>query len=637
MSVHAEAPELLEQKRHRFGRRFVRRPLTVLSLAWLLGVVAAALLASELAPFQPTETDYTAILSGPSGSHLLGTDALGRDILSRALYGGRITLQGVGEALAVFLLSGSALGLVAGYSGGWIETAITRVADVVFSIPLIITLLVVYGVYPGSQDAVMVAFGILAAPSLLRVVRAATLATKQELFIDAARVAGLSAPRILMRHVLPRIAGTIIVQATVFASIALLVQCGLTFLGLGVHPPNPSWGGLIGDASTVMSRQPWMLVPSGGLVILTIVAFNLLGASVRSTAVGAWSRPRLSPRRRPVEGASAALPADPDALLSVRGLAVAVEDGDGEAGVVDDVSFDVYPGETLGVMGESGCGKTMTMLAILGVLPAGVRVTAGTCALAGTDLLRLPERRLAGIRGRALAYVSQEPMVSLDPMFAVGTQVAEAVRAHTGAGRKEARRRAVELLRQVRLPDPERVYTRFPHQLSGGMAQRVAIAFALAGDPQLLIADEPTTALDVTVQAEILQLLRTLQRERGMSVLLVTHDWGVVADSCSRAVVMYAGQIVESAEVAELFHRPRHPYTRALLAASPHALHSTERLPTIPGGVPAPREWSDGCRFAPRCTHARSDCRRGVVPLDGDGGRSSRCLYTNELLAGEPA
>jgi peptide/nickel transport system permease protein len=306
----------------------------------------------------------------------------------------------------------------------------------------------------------------------------------------------------------------------------------------------------------------------------------------------------------------------------------------GTARVVDDVSFDVGEGEAVGIVGESGCGKTVTMSAILGLLPGNGRIDEGHIWFSGRDLARLSEAELRRARGREIALVSQEPMIGLDPAFRVGWQLQEAVRLHLGLPRGEARARAVQLLASVHLPGPETVARRYPHELSGGMAQRVAIARALAGEPKLLIADEPTTALDVTVQAEILELLRELQASRKMAVLIVTHDWGVVADICDRVVVMYAGQVVERSELTEMFRAPLHPYSKALLASNPHHAPNTDRLPTIPGTVPQPGSWPTGCRFHPRCNYATPTCASGTIPLEEPAqGHETRCIHHGQLAA----
>jgi peptide/nickel transport system permease protein len=294
------------------------------------------------------------------------------------------------------------------------------------------------------------------------------------------------------------------------------------------------------------------------------------------------------------------------------------------------VSFALRPGAVLGLVGESGCGKTMTARALLGLLPEGVAVTGGSVWFADRDLAALPERQLRAIRGREIALISQEPMVALDPVFSIGYQLTQPIRRFRGVGRAQARRIAAELLGQVGIVDARRILRSYPHQLSGGMAQRVCIALALTGSPRLLIADEPTTALDVTVQAEILSLLRSLVQARGLSVILVSHDLGVIADLCDEVAVMYAGQVVESGTVTNVLGRPTHPYTAALLGANPHVadgLPVPERLPSIPGTVPAPADWPAGCRFAGRCSLATDACAQPVPATRAHGSGTVRCVH----------
>lgn len=302
-------------------------------------------------------------------------------------------------------------------------------------------------------------------------------------------------------------------------------------------------------------------------------------------------------------------------LLDVAGLSTQFLDEDGVVRAVDAVSFGIAPGETLGLVGESGCGKSVTALSVMRLLPRTARVAAGSVRFDGQDLLTLSEAEMRAIRGNRIAMIFQEPMTSLNPVHRIGTQIAETVRIHQGLGRAAALARAVEMLRLVRIPDPERRARDHPHQFSGGMRQRAMIAMALACSPTLLIADEPTTALDVTIQAQILRLMLELKERIGAAILLITHDLGVVAETCQRVIVMYAGRIVEEAPVLELFDHPAHPYTRGLMTSIPHgAGRRRRRLPEIPGVVPSLRNQIIGCAFAPRCPLAVDSCRQTMPP-----------------------
>jgi len=619
-----------------FIRRLARRPLAVGSLAFLAIVALAAVLAPLVAPYAPNSLDLLHVLQGPSWAHPLGTDNLGRDMLSRVIYGGRVTLVGTAIGVGVALVVGVSAGLAAGYTGGRSDWIVTRLADMALAIPAIMILLVVLSVFGRDETIAMVSFGLIISPVVMRVIRGATLTVRDELFVDAARVSGLTGPQVIVRHILPRISGVVIVQASLLAASAVLVETGLGFLGLGVPPPTATWGGLVATASTYVQVQPWLLVPSGLIVALTVLAFGLLGDAVRDAATENWLGGPTQPHARPSLRTELHAPAPRTKeaseahLLSVEDLVVAFP---GPRRVVDGVSFDVKPGETLGLVGESGCGKSMTALALLRLLPGGGSVESGHCWLAGRDLIELSDADSRRVRGSEIGLVSQNAIASLDPVFTVGSQLGELVRLQQPhASRAEVRRRVLGLLEMVRLQNPAKLVQRYPHELSGGMAQRVAIAAALVGQPQLLIADEPTTALDVTVQAEILALLRSLQRQTRMAILLITHDWGIVADMCERAVVMYAGQVVEVASVDDLFHQPLHPYAEGLLLSNPRLGRARRHLAAIPGSVPPPEGWPAGCRFHPRCKYATAECQLTRIPLLEDpSGRLSRCIHSDRL------
>jgi peptide/nickel transport system permease protein len=322
-------------------------------------------------------------------------------------------------------------------------------------------------------------------------------------------------------------------------------------------------------------------------------------------------------------------------LLAVRDLRVTVPGAGGGTVLVSGLSFDLFPGRTLGLVGESGCGKSVTARALLGVAPPGGRIE-GSIRLRGldTELAGARETQWQLVRGRRIAFVGQEPMSGLDPAQTVGAALSEVIRRYSGCGRKQAAQRAVALLRRVRLDDPGRVAKLYPHQVSGGMAQRVTIARALAGDPEIIVADEPTTALDVTIQAEILALLRSLQLTSEIAVLLVTHDWGVVAGLADDVLVMYAGQAVERAAADEVFSAPRHPYTEALLRSDPHATVPGRALPVIAGTVPPPGQWPAGCRFAGRCQYVTAECTAAEPALaEALPGHDARCIHADLLAA----
>jgi peptide/nickel transport system permease protein len=618
----------------RLLREYLRRPIATVAAIFLIVVILAVCFAGVVAPHPPLEQDLNHTLSGPSGQHLLGTDRLGRDVLSRLLYGGRVSLEGTGEALGVALVLGVVLGLLAGYVGRLTDTLISRLTELVMAVPGIVVLLMVYSTTDNSASAGMIALGLLSVPAILRVTRTAARSVRQEVFVSAAEVMGQGRLRIVFRHVLPNIWGPIIVNAAILGATVLAIQGGLNFINFGLDPPNPSWGSMVADAQQVLSTDSWLIVPSGLTLALVIMSLILVSDGLRD-AIAATRGRSTAPRRdaqagiEPVRSAASAAPPDPAAALSVRGLSVAFAGLE----VVRDVSFDVLDGQTLGIVGESGCGKTVTVSGVLGALGPTAAV-GGSIVFDGVELTTAGRRDWARIRGKGMAYVSQDPMVALDPSFSVGSQLGELVGRHDGVKGAARRRRVLELLEQVGLPNPEDVVKRFPHQLSGGMAQRVSIACALAGRPRVLIADEPTTALDVTIQGEILSLLRELQEQEGMAIVLITHDLGVVADLCDQVAVMYAGEVVELADAGSIFAAPAHPYTRALLAANPILAAHGEPLRAIPGTVPPPAAWPNGCHFAARCPFATAACEVPVelVGLAGDAGHEARCVRVDELV-----
>ena len=562
-----------------FVRRLLSRPLAVVALLWLVLLLVLSVGAPVFAPLDPLEQDLLALKQLPSAEHWLGTDALGRDVFSRMVHGVSLTIAGVIEAVVMASLLGLSLGVSAGYFGGLWDRCVQQYVSLVQSLPTMLIMLAVLAVFGQAMLPAMVTLGVMGSAGVSRVLRSVTLAVREELYIAAARISGLSDAHIILRHVLPRIAGPVIVQMSLFAAIAVIVQTGISFLGLGVAPPAPTWGSMIFEASASLNDFPWLLVPSGGVVALTVLSFGLLGDSLRDASTESWSRPAV---RQSVKARQAIQPKDlPEGcLLSLRDVTIVTGTGSATRTLVQGVNLDLKQGETLGIVGESGSGKTLTSLSLMGLLPPGVHVSTGTAVINGEVIDLSNEKRLTQLRGATVGMIFQEPMAALDPCFTIGHQLAEVIRLQ-GLGATQVQAKVMELLEQVKIPNPQDVAKRYPHQISGGMAQRVGIARALASEPRILLADEPTTALDVTVQAEILALLRSLSQSRQMAVVLVTHDWGVVADICDRAMVLRHGQVLESATVVDLFHRPQHPYTQALLAANPHSAKPGDVLPTV--------------------------------------------------------
>jgi peptide/nickel transport system permease protein len=551
-------------------RRLVRNPLGAISIVILLGIVALGLLAPVISPHDPNASSLTHV-NAPVGTegYPLGADASGRDILSRLLASINVAISSAAVGTGIAVALGTVAGLVAGYRGKRIDGAMLWVFNLIMTFPAVVLLIVLFPVTGGSYLVTMAIFGVLLAPGIFRLVRNVVVGVRHELYVDAARVSGLSDWRILSRHILYVVRGPVIIAAAFIAGACIDIQAGLAFLGLG-SKATPSWGGMIASGFTNFYSAPLQFVWPSLMLGITTTALVLLGNAYRDALESSTSRSR---RRRPARGVSA--PAvetrarddrDSSALLDVRNLTVAYERPDGSTGtVVDGVSFRIGKGEILGLVGESGSGKTQTAFSVLGLLPPTASLAVDGIWLDGDEISGLSERAMQRIRGRGMAYVPQEPMSNLDPCFTVGHQLVQGIRAGEHMPRRMAKERALELLSRVGIVDPARVFRSYPHEISGGMAQRVLIAGAISAKPKLLIADEPTTALDVTVQADILDLLRDLQSDLGMSILLVTHNFGVVADLCDRVIVMRSGTVRESGSIDDIFSDPKDAYTRMLL------------------------------------------------------------------------
>ncbi|WP_431806947.1 dipeptide/oligopeptide/nickel ABC transporter permease/ATP-binding protein [Microbacterium paraoxydans] len=595
-----------QKRRSSLFRRFLRHPGGYLPLAIFLLIVLVGVFAPLLAPMDPNLVDLAAAKAPPSPEHLLGGDSTGRDILSRLIYGTRTTLWGALITILTALVIGVPAGVAAGYFGGVFDRVATWISDALQSIPGMIILLVVAAGSRNNFELLMATVGVFMVPGYFRIARSQTLAVRGEPYIDAARVSGLSDGRIIFRHVITAVYPPVIIQTALTAGIAMGMQAGLQFLGIG-DSNVPSWGAMMLEGFRLMLTYPLMLLWPSAALGLTIAVLAIMGSTLAELVQVRTPRARRRSRRSGLAASVASTPSaasvalDASALsataapaasgatasaagiraatgstrheaaasaLRVENLRVVHATPQGETEVVHGVTLDVAPGEVVGIVGESGSGKSQTVFSVLDLLPSTGRATADAIWVGGTDVTAATPAQRHALLGRTIGYVPQEPMSNLDPSYTIGHQLIEPLRRVHGLSRAAATERARAVLVRVGLTDPDRVMRSYPHQVSGGMAQRVLIAGAIAGRPSLLVADEPTTALDVTVQAEVLELLRELQAEYGMALLIVTHNFGVVADICDRVIVMRGGDIVESGPVDELFAAPAEPYTRELIAAS---------------------------------------------------------------------
>jgi peptide/nickel transport system permease protein len=609
-------------------------------LNWLPAAVVAAIALLALAvPLlglpDPVRMDVAHRLAGPSPAHWLGQDQYGRDVLSRLLWGARVSLAVAAASSGAACIVGAAMGLAGGFLGPVAEFFAMRSMDIVLCFPpLLLALLVVTLLGPGAGTLIPV-LSLVFLPGFVRVVYAGVISVRAHDYVEAMRVLGAGRLHIMLRTILPNIGGPILVQLSLAAAAALVLESGLSFLGLGVVPPSPSWGLMIADARSTMAQAPLLLLWPCLALSLTILAMNGLCDALRD-AVDPHRVPRRGHTNRLIEALAPGLLPEQPPVLQVQGLTIEIETPAGPIHPVRDVSLRVAAGETLALVGESGSGKSMTGLAVMGLLPSVARATAGGVWVEGREVLRMPEAAMRRLRGDRLAMVFQDPLSSLNPVHRIGRQIVEAIRAHRQVSDAVAHERAVSLLRRVGIPDPQHRAATFPHEMSGGMRQRAMIAMAIANDPLLLIADEPTTALDVTIQAQVTDLIGTLKRERGMSVVFITHSLPVVAEIADRIAVMYAGEIVEQGRAAEVLEHPLHPYTAALLRSAPGVRAG---LPdAIPGTVPLPNALPPGCAFAPRCGHRISACEIRPPPLITPmADRATRCIRWQVLATARTA
>lgn len=619
-----------------------------LAAGFLALIVGLAVLAPVLPLADPAVMDVMKRFAAPSSTNLLGNDEFGRDVFARIVFGARASLSVAIVAALVSAVFGIIFGLIAGYFRGWAEQLTLRPMDIILSFPpMLLALLAVSLIGPGGMT-LTVMLSILFIPTYARITFGETLSIRNLEYVDAARALGHGNMRILARTILPNVAGPIFVQFSLVIAACIVLESGLSFLGLGVIPPDTSWGLMIRGARPYMGQNPLGLIWPCLALVLTVWSVNRLCDQLRDVldprgAVKLLPVPRLfAGRGDPAKRSSRENPGHH--LLELNDLATEVRTPRGPINAVDGVSLKVNPGEVVALVGESGSGKSMTGFSIMQLLPYRIgQVSAGSVhysrdASNGGALERLDQLSPAAYReyrGNEIAMIFQEPMACLNPVYTVGAQLSEALLAHQPLSPQEAKDAALKALRDVGIPDPERRYSDYPHQLSGGMRQRVAIAIALCGNPKLLIADEPTTALDVTVQAQILELLDQIRRERNIGLIFITHNMGVVAQMADRVVVMYCGQVVEDGPVEQIFYAPRHPYTRGLLDSVPRENEmrdKTARLRSIPGAVPSPFALPKGCRFAPRCAMAIDICQNTMPKLEEAAERHiARCHRLKEL------
>ncbi|KAB2379944.1 dipeptide/oligopeptide/nickel ABC transporter permease/ATP-binding protein [Actinomadura montaniterrae] len=618
------------------------RPASRIALGVLLVIVVAALAAPLIARHDPLATGVAG--QAPSGGHWFGTDRVGRDVFARVLYGARWSLAiGLGAAFLA-LVAGALLGSVAATAHRAVDEAVMRCLDVIMAFPAVALAAVLVTVFGKSLPVLIGTIAFLYVPQVARVVRGNVLSQYGEDYVAAERVLGARRGHILWRHVLINCAAPILVFVTIVVANAIVFEASLSFVGAGVQDPDPSWGSVIAYGKTLVLAGGWWATFFPGLFILvTVLVLNVLSEGVSDawaapaarsdteaapgsgTAAATVARPAAVPASAPalqldgdlreagrrLAGRARPLP-DGEPLLRVEDLTIGFPGRYGDVDVVDRVSLEVRPGEVVGLVGESGCGKSLTSLAIMGLEPRGARV-GGRLLFDGRDLRALPAKQRRALLGHDMAMIYQDALSSLNPAMTIRAQLRQLTR-------RGGTRTPAELLELVGL-DPDRTLRAYPHELSGGQRQRVLIAMALSRDPRLVVADEPTTALDVTVQAAVMRLLLRLRAELGFALILVSHDLALVADVTDRVVVMYGGQVAEAGVTSEVVGAARHHYARGLLGAVVSLEAADARPVQIPGVVPSPAHFPAGCRFADRCAAATELCATTRPEASGEPHR----------------
>lgn len=597
-----------------FWRAFRKSRTGLVGLIMLAIAIFVAMFAPAIAPYEnaaATSVGITDIYRPPSAAHILGTDDAGQDVFTNFIFGARVSLTVGFFAAFISIFIGGIFGLVAGFFGGRWETFLMRLTDVMLVIPdLPLTVVIVALTKPSLLNIIFV-IGILGWTTTARVVRSQTLAVKSRKFVLRARAIGAGRLHILTRHVLPLVMPILVVQAVLAISLAILNESTLSFIGLG-DPTAPSWGQMLNFAfgrGAMSVGAWWALVVPGFGIVWVVLSLTLLGQGLEQVLNPRLDTHHLMPGRPKVgTEAHAVLPAR-DIILDVRNVSIHyINEGKPPARAVENVSLSLREGDLLGLVGESGCGKTTLMLSLLNLLPAAGQIVNGNVYYKGRDLTAMSEDEINKIRWSRISIIFQGAMNALNPVRTVGDQIAEAILKHNPAFPKnKIPDRVTELLDLVGIAAAHSDH--FPHQYSGGMRQRAMIAMALACNPDVVIADEPTTALDVMIQAQILELLDELRKKLGLSVIFVTHDLGVVAELCDRVLVMYGGVTAEYAGVDTIYNEPKHPYTQELLKAFPDLTKPKKKLSSIPGYPPRLDDLPVGCRFAPRCPAVFDRCQ----------------------------
>ena len=597
----------------------------------LLIILTLSILAPILPLKEPNITNTADRFMVPfEGGHILGTDHLGRDLLSRLLWGTQLSLA-VGFAAAFIAATfGSILGAIAGFYGQKTDNIIMRFIDMLMAFPyILLALAIVAALGPGLFNA-LIAVALVNIPFFARNIRGVTVTLANKEFIEAARLSGMSNLRILIVEIFPNLLPMIVIAMSTTVGWMILETAGLSFLGLGSQPPQADLGSMLGEARSALITNPHTSFVPGIMIFCIVIGINLFGDGVRDALDPRLKKGSLiRPLPQTIYEGGDTQPTPSTKLLSVQNLSTQFHVNQDVYHSSNDVSFEIQEGECLGLIGESGSGKSVTALSVTSLVasPPGV-IKKGSVNYKNENLLALPYEKLRSIRGNKISYIFQDPLTTLHPLHTIGDQLLEALQAHDSKlSASESISKSKDLLKSVQIPNPDNVWDVYPHQLSGGMRQRVCIAMALINNPELIIADEPTTALDVTVQAQILNILNSLRKGRKLSILFISHDFGVISQLCDRVIVMYAGSIVEEGPVKNIMQQAAHPYTSELIKCVPQLGNKEHALHSIPGNPPSLNQLPEGCAFANRCQYKQDQCLKGSVPVSSKDNRSYKCFY----------